>query len=353
VAVRASSTDIEVASSTIVPSKKIADDDYMNLGKTQLRVPRLGLGAWSWGDSSGYWGQSKSTNYGEDEAKDAYKSILEFFGDNAFIDTAEVYGFGLSEKLLGQFMADTGSSPLIATKFAPQPWRLDSESVLCAAKDSLKRLGKDKVSLYMQHWPGFLLNAFSNEAYLDGFVKVKEAGLADTIGVSNFPGFRLRSAAKRLDLAGIPLASNQVQYSLLYRAPEFNGVAETCKELGITLVAYSPLCQGLLTGKYGTGGSKPVGPRSFLFSDSRIREIAPLLSALKAIADEQGKTMAQVSLNWTICKDTLPIPGIKSKKQLDEVVGALGWRLGEGEVKELDRVSAKISSSTGAPFENW
>lgn len=311
------------------------------------------IGAWSWGDSSGYWGQSKATGYGEGQAKEAFGSILEVFGETAFIDTAEVYGFGLSESLLGQFMVNTSSSPLIATKFAPQPWRLDSESVVCAAKDSLKRLGKEKVALYMQHWPGFLINAFSNDAYLDGFVKVKEQGLADAIGVSNFPAFRLRSATKRLDLAGIPLASNQVQYSLLYRAPEFNGVVETCKELGITLVAYSPLCQGLLTGKYGSGGSKPEGPRSFLFTDSRIKEIAPLLSLLKTIADERGKTMAQVSLNWCICKDTLPIPGVKSKKQLDEVVGALGWRLEEGEVKELDRVSAKISSSTGAPFENW
>ena len=313
----------------------------------------LSVGAWSWGDKSGYWGQSQASNYGEADAKVAFEAVIDAFGDSAFIDTAEVYGFGLSEQLIGRFIKENGSKPLIATKFAPQPWRLTAESVVCACKESLTRLQQPSVALYMQHWPGFLVNAFSNEAYLDGFVQVKEQGLADTIGVSNFNATRLRSAARRLDLAGIPLVSNQVQYSLLYRAPEFNGVYEASKELGTTLVAYSPLCQGLLTGKYGSGGLKPAGPRSFLFSDSRIKEIAPLLSLLKTIADGRGKTMAQVSLNWTICKGTLPIPGVKNKRQLEEIVGAMGWRLDDGEMMELDRVSAKIPSSTGAPFENW
>ncbi|GFH26223.1 HTH araC/xylS-type domain-containing protein, partial [Haematococcus lacustris] len=95
--------------------------------------------------------------------------------------------------------------------------------------------------------PGFFFNTFSNDAYLEGLASVKNTGLADAIGVSNFNAQRVRHASKVLAKSGVPLASNQVQYSLLYRAPERNGVLEACREAGTTLVAYSPLCQGLLT----------------------------------------------------------------------------------------------------------
>jgi aryl-alcohol dehydrogenase-like predicted oxidoreductase len=136
-------------------------------------------------------------------------------------------------------------------------------------------------------------------------------GLADAIGVSNFNAQRVKATSLRLQQAGIPLASNQVQYSLLYRTPERNGVLEACREQGTTLVAYSPLCQGLLTGKYVEQGAKPFGPRKFLFSDSRIREIQPLISAMQAISEERGgKSLAQIAINWCICKGTVsPCPG--------------------------------------------
>lgn len=97
--------------------------------------------------------------------------------------------------------------------------------------------------------PGFFLNAFANDAYVEGLSKCINKGLAQAVGVSNFREDRLRAAHRTLSERGIPLASNQVQYSLLYRAPEQNGVLEACNELGVTLVAYSPLCQGLLTGE--------------------------------------------------------------------------------------------------------
>lgn len=93
----------------------------------------------------------------------------------------------------------------------------------------------------MQHWPGFFLNAFSNDAFLEGLVRCRQQGLCQAVGVSNFNAQRLRAAHRRLAQDGVPLASNQVQYSLVYRGPERNGVLETCRELGVTLVAYSPL----------------------------------------------------------------------------------------------------------------
>eukprot|EP00199_Chlamydomonas_sp_CCMP681_P001956 CAMPEP_0119107180 /NCGR_PEP_ID=MMETSP1180-20130426/8975_1 /TAXON_ID=3052 ORGANISM="Chlamydomonas cf sp, Strain CCMP681" /NCGR_SAMPLE_ID=MMETSP1180 /ASSEMBLY_ACC=CAM_ASM_000741 /LENGTH=379 /DNA_ID=CAMNT_0007092633 /DNA_START=5 /DNA_END=1144 /DNA_ORIENTATION=+ len=338
------------------PTALSVSKDTIQLGKSGLMVPSIGVGAWSWGDRSGYWGygEGAGAEYGKEESRQAFKALLE--AGLTFIDTAEVYGFGKSEEFLGEFIreaGEAGKAVQVATKFAPQPWRLTADSVPNALKASLKRLGKDRCELYMQHWPGFFLNAFSNDTYMEGLIRCKQQGLCDALGVSNFTAKRVRETSTRLQQEGIPLASNQVQYSLLYRTPEKSGVLEACKETGTTLVAYSPLCQGLLTGKYQPGGAKPYGPRKALFNDGRLREVQPVLNALKAVADERGKSMAQVAINWTICKGTLPIPGAKNAKQLTELAGASGWRLTDGEMRELDAASDRVPASMGAPFENW
>eukprot|EP00210_Caulerpa_lentillifera_P007002 g6696.t1 len=321
----------------------------VELGKSGLRVSEVGIGAWSWGDRSGYWGYGKE--YGKTESADAFRALLA--SDLDFIDTAEVYGFGKSEEFIGEFIKESKSNPVVATKFPPLPWRLTKESVPIALKASLKRLQLDKVGLYMIHWPGFFFNSFSNEAYVEGLASCVEEGLTEAIGVSNFNPARLRNAHETLKNRGIPLASNQVQYSLLYRKPETNGVMELCNELGITLVAYSPIAQGLLTGKYKQGNT-PTGPRGAMINDQRVKEVQSLLGAMEAIGEEHGgKTPAQVAINWVLCKGALPIPGAKTVKQVEELVGAVGWRLTDGEVDELDKLSLKYTSSTGAPFENW
>jgi aryl-alcohol dehydrogenase-like predicted oxidoreductase len=140
---------------------------------------------------------------------------------------AEVYGFGLSEEFLGEFMRanPTTPPPLVATKYAPQPWRYTADSVVAACRASLARLRLEQMALYIQHWPGFALNAFSNDAYLEGLARCAEQGLTRAVGVSNFNAKRVRGAARALEARGTVLSSNQVQYSLLYRAPETNGGA--------------------------------------------------------------------------------------------------------------------------------
>lgn len=343
------------ATATPASSSLVQSSDYTNLGKSDLRVPVIGIGAWAWGDRSGYWGYGRE--YGIEESRAAYKALISH--GLTFIDTAEVYGFGKSEEFLGEFMREQqaqmpgSAQPQIATKFAPQPWRFTADSVALACRASLQRLGLPSMSLYMQHWPGFGPQYFCNDAFTEGLARCKEQGLCEAVGVSNFSKDRLSRTARALAARGVPLASNQIQYSLLYRAPEKNGVLEACRENGITPVAYSPMCQGLLTGKYKAGTSKPSGPRQLVFSDQRLREIEPLLATLQAVADARGKSMAQVSLNWCICKGTLPIPGAKNEKQLAEIAGALGWRLSEGEVLELDKASDRIPPGVGFPVENW
>lgn len=321
--------------------------DRVQIGQSGVEVSAIGLGAWSWGDRSKYWGPEIN----QAENLTAYQAMLDAGID--FLDTAEVYGFGKSEEFVNDFMRQTGSRPTLCTKFAPLPWRQTPGSLVGACKKSLGRLGVPKVGLYIQHWPGFFLNAFANDAYLEGLAQCYEQGLCDAVGSSNFNADRVRKAAAFFKARGTCLSSNQVQYSLLYRAPESNGVLEACRESGTTLVAYSPLCQGLLTGKYSKD-NKPTGPRAQLFTEGRYQSIQVLLDCMRAVGQDQGgKSLSQVAINWTMCKGVLPIPGAKRAQQVQEISGAMGWRLTDAQVAELDSVSAKVPSSTGAPFENW
>ncbi|KAK9839785.1 hypothetical protein WJX81_001547 [Elliptochloris bilobata] len=326
---------------------------------TGHEVSALGIGAWSWGDRTGYWGwenQGRPDGYGEEENRAAYQALVD--AGVTFLDTAEVYGFGKSEELVCDFIRRTpGSSvPFIATKFAPLPWRFTADTVEKALQASLRRLGQSSVGLYQIHWPGFpFINNWATDTFVEGLATVQQAGLAKAVGVSNFRADRMRKAHSILEARGVPLASNQVQYSLTYRAPERNGVMAACRELGVTLIAYSPMAQGLLTGKYTPGGTKAAGPRSGLFSDERLAAVQPLLGLMRKVGSEHGgKTCAQVAINWTICKGALPIPGAKNAKQAAEAAGALGWRLTADEVAALDAASDRLGAdSMGAPFENW
>jgi aryl-alcohol dehydrogenase-like predicted oxidoreductase len=308
-------------------------------------VSPIGIGAWSWGDRTGYWQSDKNENL------DAYKACL----DNgiSFFDTSEVYGFGQSEQYLEAFMRATGTQPVIATKFAPLPWRFQQGNVVSACKASLERLGIKKLGLYMIHWPGFpVVNSWADDNFVKGLADCHDMGFTQAVGVSNFRSDRIRQAQKILGDRGIPLASNQVQYSLLYRKPERNGVLDACKEGGTTLVAYSPLAQGLLTGKY-TEDNLPSGPRKATITAARVRQVTPLLNLMKEIGSAHNKTQAQVAINWTICKGALPIPGARNAKQAASAAGGFGWRMSDDEVAALDRESAKVPDALGAPFETW
>jgi aryl-alcohol dehydrogenase-like predicted oxidoreductase len=150
------------------------------------------------------------------------------------------------------------------------------------------------------------------------------------------------AAYSSLARQNIPLASNQVHYSLLNRAVEKNGTLARCKELGVRLIAYSPLEKGLLTGKYNTK-NPPPGTRSGIYV-GLLNKIEPLIKVMTEIGQDHGGTSnAQVALNWVICKGALPIPGAKHEEQAQQNAGALGWRLTDDEVARLDEASDIIS----------
>jgi aryl-alcohol dehydrogenase-like predicted oxidoreductase len=172
-----------------------------------------------------------------------------------------------------------------------------------------------------------------------------ELGLTRAVGVSNYNTDQLRRAHAVLAKRGVLLASNQVEYHLLNRKIEKNGLLDICHEMGISLIAYSPLGQGVLTGKYSP--ENPMkGVRGRRYSSTYLGQLQPLIKLLEEIGHEQGdKTPSQVALNWVIQKGAIPIPGAKNARQAEDNAGALGWSLSEDEVARLDQISDQISES--------
>ena len=174
--------------------------------------------------------------------------------------------------------------------------------------------------------------------------KAFNAGKIRAIGVSNYNVTQMREAHARLARYGIPLASNQVHYSLLHRKPEDNGVLDACRELDVALIAYSPLQQGLLTGKYRAGQKiSMTGMRRFsrAYGTAALNKIEPLLQTMETTGKARGKTTAQVALNWLLAKDEhiIPIPGAKNARQATDNAGAIGWRLSDEEFRQIDEAS--------------
>lgn len=169
-------------------------------------------------------------------------------------------------------------------------------------------------------------------------------GQIQAIGVSNYNARQLRQAHALLAEQGVPLAVNQVQYSLLERRIETNGSLAAARELGVTILAYCPLAQGLLTGKYRPDAdSRPTGARKInpQFRSQALEKLQPLLDQLAALGDRYDRTIPQVALNWLIAQgNVIPIPGAKSPAQAQDNAGALGWQLSPEDVASLAQLSS-------------
>lgn len=297
-----------------------------------LHAVEMGLGAWQWGDRV-VWGYGQT--HTDTDIRETFDASLNL--GIRFVDTAEIYGSGRSERMLGTFLKEIDQPVLVATKFFPWPWRLTKNFLPRALKGSLERLGLEAVDLYQIHWPSVVM---SPEALMEGMVECVKRGWTRTVGVSNFDNSQMLRAYSTLAQHGIPLASNQVHYSLLNRTVEKNGLLARCKELGIRLIAYSPLEMGLLTGKYSPE-NPPPGVRGSQYPEL-LKKLPPVIKALQEIGQNHGKTVSQVSLNWLICKGTMPIPGAKNVRQAEDNAGGAGWRMTEEEVTRLDEVTDNI-----------
>jgi len=301
-------------------------------------VSRIGLGTWAIGGLE--WGAVP-----DDVAVATCLGALER-GIN-LIDTAPIYGRGHSEEIIARAIREHGRREdfYIATKagldwsergvFANlTPGRLRQEM-----DDSLRRLGTDYVDLYQVHWPDTLVPVAEVAAILNEFLR---DGKTRALGVSNFNESRMRRAHAELQRLGLPLASNQVQYSLLHRTIERNGVLQAAKEMSITIIAYSPLAQGLLTGRFhdDPGSVKQIqGPRKFRGPFRRLARSQRLISELKAIARAHGGTPAQVALAWLtqFNGDTVVvIPGATKARQVEDNAASLHLTLSRAELDVID-----------------
>lgn len=310
-----------------------------------LSVSPMGLGTWAWGNKF-LWGYDESM----DNELQAVFNLTVNTGLNLF-DTADSYGTGRlngrSELLLGNFIRDYSGSERrrrninIATKFAAYPWRLTPRQLVLACKASLRRLQCEQLAIGQLHWSTANYAPFQEQALWNGLVAMYEEGLVRAVGVSNYGPRQLERVHEYLERKGVPLSTAQVQFSLISNGPEQLEVKDICQSLGIRLIAYSPLGLGMLTGKYSPT-NLPKGPRGVLFGQI-LPGLEPLVKVLNLISERRGKTMSQVALNWCICKGTIPIPGVKTLRQAQDNLGALGWRLSNEEVSQLDTASQQIS----------
>lgn len=318
----------------------LPNQEFISLGKTGVEITPIGVGTMAWGDRF-FWGYGQA--YSETDVKSAFEASLD--AGVTFFDTAEIYGSGTSETLLGNFLRESSrlqGTPaiVVATKFFPFPWRIRRGSLKRALQNSLKRLQMESVDLYQVHWP---FPPVPVETWASALADVVEDGLTKAVGVSNYNIDQMRRAQIVLAKRGVLLASNQVEFSLINRKIEKDGLLKLCQEWGITCIAYSPLGRGILTGKYSLK-NPPTGIRSRRYPSRFLERVEPLISLLGEIGQGHGgRTPGQVALNWVTCKGAVPIPGAKNAHQAQENAGALGWHLSESEISALDKASDRLS----------
>jgi len=343
-----------------------------------IEVSAMGIGTWSWGNRLLFDYDPSQ----DEEIYEAYRAVRD--AGISLFDTADSYGTldlnGRSEILLGKFekryqlereldgeegqggfmegkniegfFSMFGNTPAtaktkpppqqVATKLAPYPWRVTPSSMVNAVRSSLKRLDQDKLSLAQLHWSTANYQPFQEKALWEGIGDVYDNGLCEAVGVSNYGPLQFQKISKYMKDRAVPLATSQIQYSLMtYKdSKDMNAI---CDEEDCRLISYSPLCLGLLTGKYNLD-NLPAGrtnPRRQLF-----RELLPgaqdLLNLLEAIGKDLDKSQSQVAINWALCKNTVPIAGVRTFQQAEENLGAYGWKLDSTTVEELDRAALSV-----------
>jgi aryl-alcohol dehydrogenase-like predicted oxidoreductase len=307
--------------------------DRIAFAGSEVSVPPLGVGTWAWGDK-GTWGMGGyDSSYSEATIQDAWQACLE--AGVVLFDTAEVYGGGESERIIGRLLARDPSvrdQVVIATKFMPMPWKLAvTGSLVRAARASLERLGIASIDLYQIHGP---ISLRSHGALADALAAAHGQGLIKAVGVSNYSVKETRSMDAALRKRGLRLATNQIEFSLLRTRPEKVGLLDCCRELGVVPLAYSPIGQGRLTGKYSAANPPPA---SRDFSAHPMAVVDKVVDVLRRIGAAHGdRTPSQVALAWIIAKGAIPIPGAKNRQQAEDNAGALGWQMDEAELAELD-----------------
>jgi aryl-alcohol dehydrogenase-like predicted oxidoreductase len=285
------------------------------LGRSGISVPALGIGTNRWnGDTS-------------DQARlgDTLAAALDM--GTGFFDTAEIYNHGRSEIALGKAARQDGRPVLLASKFAPLPPRVTVTQFASALDKTLERLGRDSLDLYYLHFPSSLRGV---GAWMRAMATAVRAGKIRAVGVSNCDAAQMRRAADVLARYEIPLAANQVHYSLLHRKPETDGVLDACRRMDVALVAYRPIGRGAISTGSPTGSGR-----------------SDLAAVMQEVAAARSATATQVALAWLLKRDdhVIPIPGATRPEHVRENSGALSLALSDEEFAAIDRASAPTPAS--------
>ncbi len=313
-----------------------------NLGKTDIMVTPIGLGVMELAGGGGLIGHMFPV-IPQDEKNAIIKAALD--GGINWFDTAEMYGAGVSEQSLATGLKSAGKSNrevIITTKW--QPFLRTAGNIPHSIENRLHFLEGFSIGNYMIHQP---YSFSSPEAEMNAMAELVKAGKIRSVGVSNFNPARMRRAHAALAKRGFPLAVNQVRYSLLHREIETNGVLDTARDLGMTIIAYTPVARGLLTGKYHkdprlldhmSGWRKANMQRN-------LERTRPLINAMDEIAARYDATIAQVALNWLINFNgeiVVTIPGATRVRQAEESAGAMKFRLSNDDLARIDEVSRSL-----------
>lgn len=326
--------------------------EYKELGSSEVKVSRIGVGTWQFGQTNA-WGRVV-------DIKEC-RNIVDYAIDKGvnLFDTAEAYG--KSEEILGKILEGKRDRIILATKISGFPW--DYDTMKSHIGKSLKRLKTDYIDLYQIHWPkikevAFIAKDMENKDYEDIFTsmrKLKEEGLIRFAGLSNFRLNHLKEFSEEaLDF----IVSNQVPYSLLWRFYDVEGVGHFCRGKGISFLAYSPLAQGLLTGRFGKGGEEiraNTRKDNILFNEPIYSQALEVVDAAKEIAEEVNATPSQVSLKWAMERRgvTSALAGVRKFEHLKDNIGAVEIQLTDEQLDKLDKASLRFQAPLPKGLQLW
>ena len=307
-------------------------------------IPKIALGAWSWGAGAAGGDQVFGNYLFEEELKPVFEKAIEC-GLNLW-DTAAVYGEGTSERILGNFVKDVRrNSVILSTKFTPQIAGSSPDAMQEMIDGSKERLHTDVIDVYWIH------NPMDIEKWTPDLIPLAKSGQIKTIGVSNHNLMEIKRANEILAAEGLKISAVQNHYSLLHRSSERAGILDYCKENGITFYSYMVLEQGALTGRYSEENPFPEGSGRAEAYNPHLKELTALIDELKIIGTRFDASPAQVATAWAIAKGTLPIIGVTKVRQVEEAAKAMGIELTADEISRLERFGDETGVHTLREWE--
>ncbi|MBD5482212.1 MAG: aldo/keto reductase [Lachnospiraceae bacterium] len=307
-------------------------------------IPKIALGAWSWGAGAAGGDQVFGNYLSEEDLKAVFDKAMEC--GLTLWDTAAVYGEGSSERILGSFVKDVKREDIIlSTKFTPQIASASPDAMQEMLNGSKERLHTDVIDVYWIH------NPMDVEKWTPDLIPLAMSGQIREIGVSNHNLAEIKRVNEILSAEGLKISAVQNHFSLLHRSSERAGILEYCKENGIIFYAYMVLEQGALTGRFNQSHPFPEGTGRGEAYNPHLKELEALVGELQQIGAQHDASPAQIATAWAIAKGTLPIIGVTKVKQVEEAAKAVQISLTAEEVSRLEKLGDETGVHTLREWE--